>query len=207
MSIRRVVSLLALVIAACGGGDGGGGPITGNNGVGSVKGNVVDNSNAAVAGASVSLSATGKSSLSAVTGNDGSYTFNNVSTGAWQVTVSPPAGFVGGASPQVNVTANAQVTATTIVLTKIPAGPAPTSVDVVITNAAVFSPQTVIVAQNGTVRWQNSDVTTHTATGSAFDTGNILPGGFSAPKTFPTKGTFAYVCSIHPGMTGTVVVQ
>jgi hypothetical protein len=56
------------------------------------------------------------------------------------------------------------------------------------------------------VTWTNSDGATHTATGSGFDTGNIS-GGSSASVTFDTAGTFAYHCSIHSSMTGTVVVQ
>jgi plastocyanin len=70
-----------------------------------------------------------------------------------------------------------------------------------------FSPRTITVNVGDTVTWTNSDAQAHTATsGSAWSTGDIGNGG-SASITFRTAGTFAYICAIHPQMTGTVVVQ
>jgi plastocyanin len=71
-----------------------------------------------------------------------------------------------------------------------------------------FDPATVTVNVGDSVTWNNQDGTAHTATAgdASFDTGNIAAGG-SATITFDTAGTFAYVCSIHPQMAGTVVVQ
>lgn len=66
-------------------------------------------------------------------------------------------------------------------------------------------PDTVTVGQ--TVAWHNSDGTTHTATSATFNTGNIAPGGTSAAITMGTAGSFPYHCSIHPTMTGTLVVK
>ena len=69
------------------------------------------------------------------------------------------------------------------------------------------SPDTVDVGQ--TVAWHNADATTHTATanGAAFNTGNISGGSTSAAITMSTPGSFPYHCSIHPTMTGTLVVM
>jgi len=56
--------------------------------------------------------------------------------------------------------------------------------------------------------WTNNDSIPHTTTSNAsgWDSGTIQPGGqFSS--TFSAAGTFAYHCNIHPGMTGTIVVQ
>jgi plastocyanin len=71
-----------------------------------------------------------------------------------------------------------------------------------------FDPATVTVNVGDSVTWTNDDGTAHTATAGdgSFDTGNI-GGGQSATVTFDTAGTFAYVCSIHPQMAGTVVVE
>ncbi len=68
------------------------------------------------------------------------------------------------------------------------------------------SPDTVNVGQ--TVAWHNADASTHTATanGGAFNTGNIGGGSTSAAITMNTAGSFPYHCSIHPTMTGTLVV-
>jgi hypothetical protein len=58
------------------------------------------------------------------------------------------------------------------------------------------------------VTWTNGDGVGHTATadGGSFDTGTIGGGG-SDSVTFSTAGTFAYHCTIHPAMTGTISVQ
>lgn len=71
-----------------------------------------------------------------------------------------------------------------------------------------FDPATVTVNVGDSVTWTNQDSTAHTATagGGSFDTGSI-GAGQTATVTFDTAGTFAYVCSIHPQMAGTVVVQ
>lgn len=49
---------------------------------------------------------------------------------------------------------------------------------------------------------------THTATASAgsFDTGFLAPGASSAPITMATAGAFPCLCTLHPGMVGTLVV-
>jgi hypothetical protein len=65
----------------------------------------------------------------------------------------------------------------------------------------------VTVHVGDTITWTNQDVAPHTATASdgSFDTGNISQGK-SGSHTFDTAGTFAYICSIHPSMKGTVTV-
>ena len=70
-----------------------------------------------------------------------------------------------------------------------------------------FTPGTIEVAAGTTVTWTNSDSAPHTATADdgSFDTGTLQPGE-SGSVTFDTPGTYTYVCSIHPNMTGTVVV-
>jgi plastocyanin len=73
------------------------------------------------------------------------------------------------------------------------------------TNA--FNPTSVTVAVGGVVTWANADPTTHTVT---FDTGpdcGRLAQGATVSRTFDAAGTFAYHCSIHTFMKGTVVVQ
>jgi plastocyanin len=69
------------------------------------------------------------------------------------------------------------------------------------------NPTTMRVGQ--TVAWKNNDSTAHDATqdASRFQTGVVNAGSTSAPVTMSTAGTFAYHCTIHPGMVGTLVVQ
>lgn len=72
---------------------------------------------------------------------------------------------------------------------------------------SAFDPAGLTVNVGDTVTWTNNDGFAHTATadGGAFDTGNIA-GGASDSVTFDTAGTFAYHCSIHASMTGTITV-
>ena len=69
-----------------------------------------------------------------------------------------------------------------------------------------FSPATIRVPAGATVRWKNDDSVAHTVTSKGFDSGN-LDGGRSFTFTFTKSGSYAYVCTYHPGMTGTVVVD
>ena len=68
-------------------------------------------------------------------------------------------------------------------------------------------PPTTNVNVGDSVTWNNTSGVAHTATadGGAFDTGNIADGA-SASITFDTAGTFAYHCTIHPAMVGSIVV-
>lgn len=71
----------------------------------------------------------------------------------------------------------------------------------------MFDQAAVTVGVGESVTWTNSDDQPHTATGvGVFDTGAIAPTQ-SVTVAFPTAGTFAYVCSFHPFMTGSVVVE
>jgi plastocyanin len=70
-----------------------------------------------------------------------------------------------------------------------------------------FGPASSSVKVGDTITWTNQDVAPHTATASdgSFDTGQLSQGK-SGSHTFTKAGTFAYICSIHPNMHGTVVV-
>ena len=69
-----------------------------------------------------------------------------------------------------------------------------------------FAPGTLTIQAGDSVTWTNDDSTAHTATGDGFDTESIGPGQ-SSTISFASAGTYAYVCSIHPQMNGTVVVE
>jgi plastocyanin len=86
-------------------------------------------------------------------------------------------------------------------------GPTAAPVAVKIVNFA-FSPQKVVIPIGGSVTWTNKDDVAHTATASdsSFDSGN-LANGQSWTHTFTKAGKYAYVCTYHPNMTGTIVVQ
>ena len=72
-----------------------------------------------------------------------------------------------------------------------------------------FTPATVTVAQDETVRWEFPDSTAHTATDNTslklFDSGNKANGGFFL-FVFKTAGVYPYRCDIHTSMQGKVQV-
>ncbi len=74
--------------------------------------------------------------------------------------------------------------------------------------AAAYVPNPATVSQGAVVTWSNADSSTHDMVSDtgAFDSGRVAPNG-SVTLTFATKGSFPYHCSLHPSMTGTIVVQ
>ena len=80
-------------------------------------------------------------------------------------------------------------------------------IEVKIDNFA-FAPQRIVVQAGTTVTWTNADDAPHTVVSttklfksSALDTTDKFS------FTFATPGTYEYFCSLHPHMTGTVVVE
>ena len=71
-----------------------------------------------------------------------------------------------------------------------------------------FSSATITVATGDTVHWTNNGAESHTVTSvdPGFDSG-IMSVGQEFSHTFSAAGSYAYVCGIHPQMTGTVNVQ
>lgn len=87
-----------------------------------------------------------------------------------------------------------------------PSGDAVRSAKVEIDDFA-YDPDPVTIEEGGKVTWINRDPEAHTATAEdgSFDSGEIEEGKL-ASETFKAPGTYAYVCSIHPDMHGTVEV-
>ncbi|MGH2714284.1 MAG: plastocyanin/azurin family copper-binding protein [Thermoleophilaceae bacterium] len=72
-----------------------------------------------------------------------------------------------------------------------------------------FGPSEVTVSVGDTVTWTNEDSVDHDVTADSFSSGEAggLAGGDTFEHTFGEAGTFDYVCTVHPGMEGTVVVK
>jgi plastocyanin len=72
-----------------------------------------------------------------------------------------------------------------------------------------FNPAEVRVSAGDTVTWTNDDTVGHDVTGDEFRSGD--PGGMqngdTFEHTFDKAGTFDYVCTVHPGMEGSVTVK
>jgi plastocyanin len=72
----------------------------------------------------------------------------------------------------------------------------------------VFGPQTLTVPVGTTVTWTNGDDIPHTSvsTEGVFKS-KVLDTDEKFSYTFSKAGTYPYYCTIHPKMTGKVVVQ
>jgi plastocyanin len=71
-----------------------------------------------------------------------------------------------------------------------------------------FGPQSVTIKAGTTVTWTNEDDIPHTvvATAKAFKS-KVLDTDDKFSFTFTTAGSYEYFCSLHPHMTGTIVVE
>ena len=81
--------------------------------------------------------------------------------------------------------------------------------DTVVIKNFAFGPATMTVAPGTKITVVNQDRAPHTVTAvnKSFDTGTIA-GGKSGQITAPnTPGTYPYICTIHPSMTGTLIVK
>jgi amicyanin len=71
-----------------------------------------------------------------------------------------------------------------------------------------FAPQQVTVKAGTTVTWINDDDVPHTvASSTKLFKSKTLDTKDSFSFTFTTPGTYEYFCSLHPHMTGAVVVE
>ena len=73
-------------------------------------------------------------------------------------------------------------------------------------HANKFLPRTVTINTGDKVTWVNDDDVAHNAVGDGWST-PILQQYDQDSVRFNRAGTYRYICSIHPSMTGTVVVR
>jgi len=78
-------------------------------------------------------------------------------------------------------------------------------IEVSIQNLA-FEPKSVKISPGDTVKWTNLDSVSHTIKSTDFAS-EVLKNGDSFSHTFTQVGTYDYHCSIHPSMTGVVIVE
>ena len=83
----------------------------------------------------------------------------------------------------------------------------PSAVEVKIDNFS-FGPETVTVPVGTTITWTNRDDIPHTVVSDdKIFKSKVLDTDEKFSFTFTKPGTYPYFCSIHPKMTGKVVVQ
>ena len=70
-----------------------------------------------------------------------------------------------------------------------------------------FGPQELKVQAGTTVTWTNEDDIPHTVVSPNNFRSKALDSDGTYSFTFTTPGTYKYFCSLHPHMTGTIVVE
>ena len=94
-----------------------------------------------------------------------------------------------------------------------PVAPSGEVVDV-FTPGELFTPPTAEIGVGGTVRWHMSLASDGLGHNAIFS--KVVPGAPAdinvvadtvVSRVFMTRGTFGYICTVHPGMVGEVVVQ
>jgi len=73
----------------------------------------------------------------------------------------------------------------------------------------MFNPPTITVKSGETITWINRDEEPHTvvSVGKKFQKSSALDTDQEFTITAGEPGTYTYFCSVHPKMTGTIVVE
>lgn len=111
-------------------------------------------------------------------------------------------------SPQSSLSKPLAVPAASTILTPSAASPTSASAapNTVTMGNRKFIPSEITISKGETVTWINTDSIAHNVVGNKFNSGT-LGRGQSFSYTFNEAGTFDYVCTFHPGMTGKVIVK
>jgi plastocyanin len=104
--------------------------------------------------------------------------------------------------------ATALAVAVFAVATALPAASAHVAETEVKIDNFAFAPQRVVVKSGTTVTWINDEDIPHTvASSTKLFKSNALDTKDKFTFTFTTPGAYEYFCSLHPHMTGTIVVE
>lgn len=86
------------------------------------------------------------------------------------------------------------------------APPVPVAATTVVMRHSCFQPGVVTVEPGDTVEIVNDDPMLHNVYGPGWYHGDLRPGEVMS-RTFDEEGTYTFACTLHPGMTGAVVVS
>ena len=84
--------------------------------------------------------------------------------------------------------------------------PATNSANNVVIRNFAYSPATVSVKAGTTVKWKNAYAAPHTITAGSAGS-DVLNRNGTYSRKFTRRGTWAYICALHPAMKGKVVVK
>jgi plastocyanin len=217
MTVARwacVVVTSALLGCGGGGGDDGGTnpppppPPPNNQTLGSISTNVTSMN--LVAGNTQTITVSAFDTQGALIVNFGTPSFTVVSSTIAEVDAGGTVLGLTGGTTTVNVTVTMGAVTRTAPVAVTVAGALPVQANVSTTSGDIFTPAKVAISQGGQVTW-TFGATEHTVafTASAGAPTGIAGGGYSSShsRNFPVPGNYNYTCTIHPGMSGQVVVR
>jgi plastocyanin len=207
----RVLPLVGavVVVAGCGGGGDGGGGTPPPPAVSSVVINPATAQPITVGGA-VTFSAQPQSAQGTALSRAVTWTTSDQSKVSLSANTGTPVTATGVAAGASQIRATSEGVQSTLVTVTVTGGggPNPSTADVAATAANTFVPATVTIAPTGTVTWTFA-ATHNVMFGTNKPTGGDIgdTGSGTVSRTFPNAGTYAYTCTLHAGMNGTVNVQ
>jgi plastocyanin len=146
------------------------------------------------------------------TPNDGTFSFDDIEPGSWQLEVTPPDYFqlASGEDAARSVQATGGQTAT-VNVSLAPLAELDIQ-EIEATSGLAFSPGEVNVAPGTRIRWVNTSTVLHTVTPSdhtEWSEGSIPGQGDTFEAVVNNPGSFDYICVPHQGdgMVGVIVVE
>ena len=127
-------------------------------------------------------------------------------TGCGNSAVAPQATTPTPTTPPPVMTPPATIP-TTVSVPPVTEPTAPAAINSVTIQNFSFSPDTITIKAGGTVTWNNLDTAPHKLISENLFDSAALTTGASFSYTFAEAGTYDYHCSIHPSMTGKVIVE
>ena len=210
MRLLRVLGVGAvLTAAACGGGGGGGTtnpPPTQT--LGEIRPSVT--SLALNAGQSATITVTAINTAGGTITNAGTPSFTTASATVAEVTAQGVVFAVAAGTTSIGISLSFGGVTKTASVNVVVTGTLGAAATVAAGSASnTFQPQIVGVSRGGTVTWSfaavEHNVTFSGGSGAPSNIGNT--SNASVSRTFGTAGNFPYDCSLHAGMTGTVIVR
>ena len=162
-----------------------------------------------IAGNTQAITVSAFDAAGAVIVNPGTPVFSSTSAAIAEVDASGTVLGIAQGSTTINVSLTLGGVTRTATVAAAVSGTLPFQSSVATTSGDFFTPNKVVIAQGGQVTWTFGG-TEHTVVFSGVGSpGGITSGGYSSShsRTFAQTGNFSYVCTIHAGMSGQVIVR
>ncbi|MFN8581025.1 MAG: hypothetical protein U0163_08640 [Gemmatimonadaceae bacterium] len=212
MRMSQIITLAAATaLVACGGGGGSdGGGVTNPPPVQKLGSITVSPSSLNLnAGSTGTLAVQALDETGAAISGASGFTYTSGTTTVAEVSSSGSVLAISAGSSTVTVSLTRDGVTKTATATVNVSGQLPSSASITAGTNNSFAPNEVIIAKDGKVSFSFGAVT-HNVT---FDATNGAPANISntsgviVERTFTATGNFSFVCGLHAGMTGTVVVR